>query len=235
MFDVQVLASSSRGNCYRVTDGSAPLLLECGIKFSDIRQGLNFRVSELAGCLCSHEHADHSKSVPDMMKAGITCYMSKGTADALGVSGHRVHTIKAMEQFTIGTWTILPFETVHDAAEPLGFLLVSKYGDRILFATDTAYIKVRVNGLTAIMIECNYAKDILDANIEAGVVPVEMRHRLIRSHMSLETVKGFLKANDLSQVREVWLTHLSGDNSDAERFKREVQALTGIATYIAQE
>lgn len=170
-----------------------------------------------------------------MLKAGIDCYMSQGTADALGVSGHRVHICKAMEQFKVGTWTILPFETVHDAAEPLGFLLVSKHGDRVLFATDTAYIKVRVERLTGIIVECNYAKDILNANIADGIVPKEMRGRLLRSHMSLQTVLGFLKANDLSQVEAIYLTHLSGDNSDAERFKREVQALTGIATYIAQE
>jgi phosphoribosyl 1,2-cyclic phosphodiesterase len=167
-----------------------------------------------------------------MLKAGIDCYMSQGTADALGVSGHRVHICKAMEQFKVGTWTILPFETVHDAAEPLGFLLVSKHGDRIIFATDTAYIEPRFERLTAIMIECNHSRDILDQNIEDGIVPKEMRRRLINNHMSLEVCKGFLKANDLGTVEAIYLLHGSDNNSDSARFKREISELTGKPTYV---
>lgn len=34
--DIQVLASSSRGNCYRIDDGTTPILLECGIPFKDL-------------------------------------------------------------------------------------------------------------------------------------------------------------------------------------------------------
>lgn len=119
MIDIQVLASGSRGNCYRVTDGSTPLLLECGIPYKEIQKALNFRVSEIAGCLVSHEHQDHCKAIRDIMKAGIDCYMSQGTKDALNIDGHRIYIIKAKQQFRIGTWTILPFETQHDAAEPL--------------------------------------------------------------------------------------------------------------------
>ena len=123
-------ASGSRGNCYHITDGSTPLLLECGIKYKDIQKRLNFRASEIAACLVSHEHKDHSKAVPDMMRASVNCYMSQGTVEALGLSGHRLHIIKARQQFSIGTWTILPFETQHDAAEPLGFLLANQDGDK---------------------------------------------------------------------------------------------------------
>jgi phosphoribosyl 1,2-cyclic phosphodiesterase len=229
---IQVLASSSRGNCYRIDDGSTPLLLECGIRFKEIQQGLNFRVSEIAGCLVSHEHQDHAKAVSDIIKTGVNCYMSKGTAEALEVTGHRVRIIKDMQQFQVGTWTILPWEAVHDAAEPLGFLLVSKHGDRVLFATDTAYIKPRFERLTAIMVECNHSRDILDANIEAEIVPEEMRHRLIRNHMSLDACKGFLKANDLSKVEAIYLLHGSDNNSDSARFKREISELTGKPTYV---
>ena len=56
---------------------------------------------------------------------------------------------------------------------------------------------------------------------------------VLRSHFSLENVKEFLQANDLSKVQEIWLLHLSDGNSDAERFKREIQELTGKVVYIA--
>lgn len=233
MIDIQAFASSSTGNCYRISDGSTPLLLECGIPYKEIQKKLDFQLSGIAGVLVSHEHKDHSKAVTDMMKAGIDCYMSQGTAEALGVTGHRVKIIKPLQQFTIGTWTILPFTTQHDAAEPLGFLLANQTGDKLLFATDTYYVKYKFIGLTHIMVECNYSLDILRDNVEAGLVPPVLKDRLLQSHFSLENVKGFLRANNLSQVKEIWLLHMSDGNSDADRFKREIQELTGKAVYVA--
>lgn len=233
MIEIVPLASGSRGNCYWLTDGSTPLLLEAGIQFKEIQKGLNFRIAEIASCLISHEHKDHCKAVRDVMKAGIDCYMSAGTAEALGISGHRLHIIQARQQFQLGSWAVLPFETQHDAAEPLGFLLANKTGEKLLYATDTYYIRYRFRGLTHIAVECNYSMDILRANIEAGLVEPALKKRILKSHFSLEHVKEFLKANDLSKVQEIWLLHLSDQNSDAERFKREVQELTGKAVYIA--
>ncbi len=230
--DIKVLASGSSGNCYYISDGDSPLLIECGLPWKQIQQGIGFRTSELAGCLVSHEHQDHCKAVRDVMKAGIDCYMSAGTAEALGISGHRLHIIKAKQQFRIGTWTILPFETQHDAAEPLGFLLANQDEDKLLYATDTYYLKYKFQGLRHIMIECNYALDILQKNVAAGTVPAAVKDRVLRSHFSLENVKGFLRANDLSDVREIWLLHLSDNNSDAERFKREIQGLSGKPVYV---
>ena len=230
--DIQVLASGSKGNCYRVTDGVTPLLIEAGIPMASIRRGLVFQVSGISGVLITHEHMDHAKAASDMIKAGIDCYMSRGTAEALGLTGHRIKPVEAKRPFNVGTWTVLPFDTQHDCAEPLGFLLASG-NEKLLYATDTYYLRYRFAGLTHLMIEANYSADIPEANVAAGLVPREMQKRLIRSHFSLENVKNCLKANDLSKVREIWLIHLSDGNSDAERFKREIQELTGKMVFVA--
>ena len=226
--NIKVLASSSSGNCYRISDGYTTLLLECGISFKKIREGLGFRLSEVDGCLISHEHKDHSKAAEDIARAGIDIYLSKGTKEAIGLDGHRIKVVKALDQFRIGTFTILPFDTQHDAAEPLGYLVYSnKTKEKLLFATDTYYIRYKFQGLTHIMVECNYASDILYDNIEKGLVPEGLKNRLLRSHFSLPNVKKFLQANDLSKVEEIYLLHLSSGNSDEARFKREIQELTG--------
>jgi phosphoribosyl 1,2-cyclic phosphodiesterase len=187
----------------------------------------------LALYLTSISYADHSKAVKDIMRAGIDCYMSRGTAEALGLSGHRVHIIKAKQQFRIGTWAVLPFDTQHDVAEPLGFLLANQDGERLLYATDTYFIRYRFRGLTHIAVECNYSLDILRTNVEAGTVDKALKNRILKSHFSLENVKRFLQANDLSKVQEIWLLHLSDGNSDEARFKREIQELTGKMVFIA--
>lgn len=226
--DIRVLASSSSGNCYKISDGQTSLLLECGIPIQKIREGLRFRLTEIDGCLVTHEHKDHCKAVKDIIRAGIDVYMSAGTKEALGVDGHRIKAVKARQQFGIGTLTILPFETEHDAKEPLGYLIYSnKTGEKLLFATDTYYIRYKFQGLTHVMVECNYASDILYDNIEKGLVPEGLKNRLLRSHFSLDNVKKFLLANDLSKVQGIYLMHLSSGNSDAERFKREIQEITG--------
>ena len=232
MITVTALASSSKGNAYQISDGTTTLLLEAGIPFKEIQRRLNYKTSSITAALISHSHNDHCKAVPDVMKAGIDCYMSQGTAEAIGVTSHRVKTINAQQQFQIGTWTILPFETQHDCPGSMGFLLANQAGEKLFFATDTYYVKYKFVGLSIIMVECNYALDILIANVESGLVDEAQKNRLLQSHFSLDHVKEFLKANDLSQVSEIHLMHLSDQNSDADRFANEIRELTGRPTYV---
>jgi len=128
---------------------------------------------------------------------------------------------------------VLPFELEHDV-ENFGYLLQNKIGERLVYVTDSYYCRYKFSGLTHIMLEANYSRDILTANVESGAVPVAMKKRLLSSHMSLENAKEFLKANDLSQVAEIILIHLSESNSDEVRFKREIMELTGKLVRIAQ-
>lgn len=233
MIQFRPLASGSSGNAYHVSDGHTELLIECGINFRDIQKALNFKTSNLAGCLITHEHKDHTKGLKDVLRAGIDVYASQGTIDQERIKHHRLKPIQAKKQFEIGTWKVLPFDVEHDVAEPLGFLLMNQEGEKLLFATDTYYVRYKFKGLTHIAVECNYSLDILEENIAAGIVPEIMKKRLLRSHFSLENVKEFLKANDLSKVQEIHLLHLSNNNSDEKLFKEEIQTLTGKPVYIA--
>lgn len=235
MIEIRPLASSSKGNCYYITDGNSPLLLDIGISMKQIRQGLGVSLTDVQGAFVTHEHKDHCKAVADVAKAGIDVYMSAGTRITLGVTGHRIIDVRAGEQFTVGSWMVLPFDAQHDSAEPLGFLLASRMGEKLLYLTDSYYCKYTFSGLTHIMLECNHSYEILDRNVESGHLPPEMKKRLIKSHFSLENVIKFLQANDLSRVKEIWLIHLSDGNSDADLFKRAVQGLTGKPVYIAAE
>lgn len=227
------LASSSKGNAYLVSaPGAAPLLLEAGLPIRAMRERLNFGLSGLAGCLVSHEHGDHSKAVKDLLKAGVDCSMSIGTAKALGVEGHHRLIIAqaGMGGGLSGSgWYVLPFHLEHDAADPLGFL-IGHGDDRLLFIPDTAYVENRFEGVTTIAIECNHVEDILSENIQRGSIPSVVGRRVRRSHMGLQTVIDMLKANDLSRCRHIYLLHLSDGNSDERRMVAEVQAATGIPT-----
>lgn len=236
MIEIKVLASGSTGNCYWISDGRTPLLLEAGLPLQKIREGTGFQVSNLAGCLISHEHGDHSRGIPELVKAGVNCFMSQGTAEALGMQSHRIKILEAKKNCHIGTWQVMPFKVQHDAAEPFGYLLRStKTKEKLVYITDSSYSRYTFNGLSYIMVECNYSMEILNENIQAGRVPAAQKKRILQSHFNLENVKDFLQANDLSQVKEIWLLHLSDRNSDAELFKREIMELTGKPVYVAGE
>lgn len=228
------LASSSKGNCYLVESGGvAPLLLECGIPMKRIREGLNFCLSGIAACFVSHGHGDHAKAVPDLLKAGVDVYLPEAAAEVLGVDGHhRANMITYGRQETVAGWTVLPFELRHDV-QAAGFLIADPAGEKLLFVPDTAWIKNRFPGVSIMAVECNYCGDTLSGNIQRGAIPQVVGRRVRRSHMSLDTVIEFLKANDLSRCREIWLLHLSDGNSDEELMRRRVQECTGIATHVA--
>jgi phosphoribosyl 1,2-cyclic phosphodiesterase len=232
MLDIEILANGSNGNCYRMTAaGSSPLLLECGIPFKKIQQKLDFKTSSLSACLVSHIHKDHCKAVPALLKAGIDCYMSSDTIEALGLTGHRVHIVEALKQIQIGSWTILPFDAVHDVP-CLGFLLCQQ-GYKVLFLTDTVYCKYRFTGLTHILLGCNYDANIINENVTNGTLAVELKNRIIHSHMSLQTALDFLRANDLSKVEKIYLLHGSEGNLDKKEAKVQIQKLTGKEVYVA--
>ena len=232
---IKSLASGSSGNCYLLTDGKNRLLIEGGLPFKEIQEGLGYKLSTVDCCLLSHEHGDHSKSVKRIMSAGIDVYTSYGTIEALGLSGHRINPLSY--EGTIyhlpGRWRVMPFQTEHDAAEPLGFLIMSPSGEIILYATDTYYVKPTFKKLTHIMIEVNYSADIINENVDSGALSSGLKKRVVSSHFSLENVIEALKANDLSAVKEIWLLHLSDTNSDEKLFKTEVQKATGKIVRIA--
>lgn len=228
------IASGSSGNAYLVDDGHSRILLECGINYKDIQVALDFKMTDLSGCLITHEHKDHCKALKSVLGAGIDCYMSRGTKGKIGEDHHRLMVAESKKQFNLGTFSILPFDVNHDASEPLGYLIQSDVTkEKLLFATDTYYIKYRFNDLSIIAVECNYSESILNENIIAGVTHPYLRKRVMGSHFSLENYLDFLRANDLSKVREVWLLHLSNNNSDEKLFKSRVERLTGVPTYIA--
>ena len=231
---IKIIASSSMGNCYLVSNGDSSLLIECGTTIKKIRQALDFKLSSVSGCLVTHEHQDHCKAVRGVMRAGIDVFTGKGTIDALKLTGHRVKPIEAKKRFEVGSFHIMPFGTIHDAAEPLGFLLAS-HGEKLLFATDTAYIPHKFKGLTHIMIESNYQTEILQRNIENGSISIAQKNRLLFSHFESSNVLKFLGDNDLSKLKEIFLMHLSAGNSDAMAIKRAVMILTGVPVHICKE
>ena len=234
---MKVLGSSSSGNGYVLTNGTEALILEAGVRGAEVKRALGFDVSGVAGCLITHEHGDHAGYVNDMLDMAIPVYASQGTIDNVTISGNRRPTpCRAGEILKLGRFTVLPFPTRHDCAEPLGYYIQHPETGNVLFATDTYYLPCKFAGLNNILIECNYSDELLNHSIEEGRLPsvVRMvRKRTVQSHMSYRHCLDTLLANDLRAVNNIVLIHLSAGNSDAEAFRKGIAAASGKRVHIA--
>ncbi|HUV78124.1 MAG TPA: MBL fold metallo-hydrolase [Desulfobacterales bacterium] len=224
--------SGSKGNLYQVDGDAGSLLIDPGVTIRKVKKALNFKLSEISGCLCSHHHADHSKAIHDIAKAGIDCFMLKETAQALKFSGHRLNVIEPLRQFKIGSFSIVPVEIHHqdvitgERIPGVGFL-ISDRTDKLLYFCDSFYCKYRFGQLGIIALGVNYSKKTMNPNLNTA-----RKKRLFKSHMSLETAIKFFKANDLSKIREIHLLHISSENGDPEYFKSEIMKATGKPVFV---
>ena len=225
-----VLNSGSTGNGYVLQNGTEALVLECGVPRQDCLAALGWRTSHVAGCLLTHEHGDHAKYVRDYSQL-MPVYTSRGTAESLGQT--RLHTLDPLKTIHLGGFAVRPIPAQHDAAEPFAYIIDHHEMGRLLFATDTYYLRYRIPHLNHLMVECNYSLPILNANIEAGLVPAALKERTLNSHMSLEHLQEMLSANDLTHVAQIVLIHLSARNADKSAFCREIIAATGKHTIAA--
>lgn len=225
-----IIGSSSSGNSYLLqseTTGEV-LAIEAGVKFDKVKKALDYKINHIVGCIVSHEHGDHAKAINDFLKACIPVFASKGTLEAKGLdyTMTNVFMVSPLKRYKIGGFEIMPFDVQHDAAQPLGYLIKHPECGTVLFATDTYYLKYRFDGLSNWMIECNYRQDILQRNFEAGKIDPKRRDRTIKSHMSYETLRETLAANDLTKTNRIILIHLSADNSNAREFVQGISAAT---------
>jgi phosphoribosyl 1,2-cyclic phosphodiesterase len=162
-----VINSNSAGNAYvlRSETGEA-LLIECGVRFQDIKKALGFNLGKVVGCLVSHEHKDHCKSVNDVLNAGIFVYSAYDTHEAMKTEfHHRSRFLHRHITTGIGPFDVIAYDVKHDAADPFCFLIRHKECGTVLFLTDSYYCEYNFKGLNQVIIEANYCQQILDRSI----------------------------------------------------------------------
>lgn len=226
---LKVLGSSSSGNCYLLESETECLIIECGVKFAEIKKALDFNVSKIVGVIASHSHKDHFGYARDYLKAGIPIKASQktwGSPDIEVEISDKIMRCGYWYQF--GGFNVTAFDCVHDV-ECYGFIIRHDKIGTLLFATDTEYIKYNFKGLKLdhILIECNYSQKIIDSRVENEELHQGLRNRVLKSHMELETCKSFIKINQTPNLMNIVLLHLSDGNSNERLFQDEVKKIAG--------
>ena len=234
--NIRPIASSSAGNAIVVDDGHSRLLLDCGLSVGRLRRELG-TLTSVEAVLLTHEHADHSRALPHMLTAGVDVYASQGTLEARGVEAH--HRTFSMDPLfhgatNIGTWDVDIFHTIHDAAEPTGYLAKSRMTKEcFLYVVDTGYVPHNFAGVTHALIEANYCGRLALRALETGSLDVRQHSRLLNNHLSIHQATDVLERLNERELVEAWLLHLSDRHSDAVRFKEMAERAIGKPVHVA--
>lgn len=204
MLTLKVLGSSSKGNCYLLTYNNETLILDCGIGIREIKKGLNFNVSNVAGVLVSHGHKDHCLSIEDFRNMGIPIF-----------APYEMGNVKKAH-IRIGNFEITAFDLPHNGIWNNGFLIMVG-GQKILYMTDFEYCRYvfKKQKVDHILIECNYQKEYVERNL------ANYEHK-IRGHCELGTCLGFIKENITDNLRTVLLLHMGGETCEPEECVNEI-------------
>lgn len=232
MMTLRTLGSSSAGNCYILDNGSEALVIEAGVSFRKVKEAMRFQTYRICGCIVSHQHNDHAKHIGKFIEAGIPTLALSCVLSSHDINSPFASSIEPGKGYKLGGYKIVPFNVRHDVP-CVGYLISHPDMGKLLFVTDTMTLDYTFAGLNHIMIEANYADDILQGRIDRGEEHPCRKDRLFETHMELETTKHILKAHDMYDVENIILIHLSNDNSDADRFIMEVSQVTGMTATVA--
>jgi len=222
------LGSSSDGNCYLLTDSqNQTLIIEAGIKPEQISAAIG--AADIAGAIISHRHGDHAKQAAAMLKRGWNVYALPDVAEYYKIANKPFFaTLEPAKAVQIGDYTIIAFSVEHDVP-CVGFYINHYEVGNIVFLTDLHQSEYVFPDVNYFMVEANYEEKLLAANKN---LPSSVKQRIRETHAEISVTEELLKANDLSAVKQIFLIHLSDQNSNAEAFCRRIHEATLKQTYV---
>ena len=206
MISFVVVGSGSKGNATLLFDEETLIQIDMGLPMRRITAALESikkNKSDLQGILITHEHTDHIKNLP-MYKGKVPIYASKGTIDYFD------HEVVPFDSFEIGTLSVIPFMTSHDAANPVGYVIISGK-TKLVYLTDSGYVPEE---------SLDYLKDadyyIMESNHDLKMLmksnrPAVLKRRIKGDEGHLSNVDSAIYLSELvgPKTKEIYLAHLS--------------------------
>ena len=210
---LKCIETGSSGNCYTLTSNiGETLILDCGIPIKEIKKGLNWNIRNVVGCIVSHVHSDHSKSLNDFKSMGIPVFAPYEKFEPHFYT--KIYGEFDVKDFPLTTtdnrWT----HTNSDGSECpcYGFLITHPEMGKMIYITDTELIKWRFKGINHILLGTNYDKDLVNVDNQSKA------NHVFRGHLSIDTACEFVKSNNSNDLQNVIMCHLSSENADSYSF-----------------
>lgn len=214
------LGSGSKGNATIIESGKTRVLLDCGFSVVETEKRLakldGTLLSSLSAILVTHEHSDHVNGVGRLSrKYNLPVYATVGTyhgcRDNKFVAFKHINTHTSFE---IDDLHIQPFPVPHDAREPCQFVFsdgASRLGILTDVGSETPHIIETLSSLDALMLECNYDKDML----MNGSYPYSLKIRVAGKygHLDNRQSAALLKKLDQTKLKHLVGVHISEKNN----------------------
>lgn len=216
--------TGSSGNSYAlISDSGQILLIECGVNWKKTMRMIDYQISNVVGCIASHDHQDHLKEYKKVLENWIPIYINDETVEGFEiVTGEFLKGVPEKKWFQCGEFKVMGFYVPHDNTPNFGFLIEHEEMGRLLYMTDLEYCPYSFKNLRVqhLLIEANYIEDLVNREAE------NYAHQ-IRGHCSLSTCKGIVEANKTDDLRTVTLIHLSDKVCDPNRVLKEIKEVAG--------
>jgi phosphoribosyl 1,2-cyclic phosphodiesterase len=220
------LASGSSGNCLVAEASGTVVLVDCGLSLTETERRLarlGLEPSRVGAILVTHEHGDHACGTFEFAAAHrVAVYLTHGTLAALKAEGKVLDgvplvMVNGRQSFFVDALQLTPFTVPHDAREPVQYVLsdgAAKLGVLTDVGISTAHVEKTLSGLDALVLECNYDRDLL----WNGGYPRWLKERIGGpfGHLDNRESERLLGALDRSRLKHVIGAHLSLQNNRPE-------------------
>jgi phosphoribosyl 1,2-cyclic phosphodiesterase len=220
------LGSGSGGNCLVAETDGTVVLIDCGLALTETERRLarlGLEPSRVSAILVTHEHGDHAGGAFEFAAAHrVAVYLTHGTLAAMRTEGKvldgvAVVVVNGRQSFIVDGMQVIPFTVPHDAREPVQYVLsdgAAKLGVVTDVGTSTVHVEKMLCGLDALVLECNYDRDML----WNGGYPRWLKERIAGpfGHMDNRDSERLLAAVDRSRLKHVIGAHLSRENNRPE-------------------
>ena len=210
-FQIVMLASGSKGNAALISTAKQRFLVDIGISCRALTtrmKKIGVSVNELDGVFITHEHVDHVRGLATFLKNyQVPVYSSALTWRAILAKDSSLvrQNCRLIDnnRLLCGDLEVQSFSIPHDAVDPHGYTFRA-------VAAARKGISVRVNGISALVLEANHDVEML----KNGPYPRHLKQRILSTlgHLSNDTAGHFL--TELERLPEhIVLAHLSEHNN----------------------
>jgi phosphoribosyl 1,2-cyclic phosphodiesterase len=230
--NVQVIRSSSEGNCTAVWTPGMGFLIDAGVSRKLICDFISENGNPVDAAIITHAHNDHLSNAACnfLLQNGIPLYMANGQTlsafeEFLPAFANMQGGIRLFNAapFRVRDFNIIPFKVDHDAPGGCyGFNVF--YRDRkIVYATDLVNVTRRLMPFfvdsDVIVIESNHDVDMLEKSARPAYVKQRIRNE---AHLSNEKCAEFLQGvlkKSRKKPSHLFLAHISSECNSRELVK----------------
>lgn len=220
----RLLGSGSKGNATLIKTHNTTILIDAGLPSKKMQTALqeSLKDEKVDALLITHEHSDHIKSIKPVVKTyQMPIFTTSETFHTFKESEYLMPYFKPVlvnRPFFIGDTLVTPFQTRHDAINPVGYIIESE-GIKLVHLIDTGYIPEQDYPLFkdahGYVIESNYdVKMLFDSKR-----PYYLKKRIDSptGHLSNHDAAYYLTHFITDKTQAICFAHLSDDCNLEER------------------